>query len=261
MRRSLRTTLIASLAFPALPALAQSINVDFGNSDSIPSYTYAAVGSPGAWNAFSSLPTNQLFPLVNLHGYTIPAQIYNNGATDLLTQSIPGATGGDAALMNDMILSYNNPVDACIWVQNLLAGTYSVIIYAMTPNDPSLMSRVRVDNATTGPTMVGGAWPGHHVEGITYATFSVTVPAGGTIALHSGLYGGNIQSGMNGFQLVLQTECRADWNSSGSVTVQDIFDFLSAWFANAPTADFNGNGAITVQDIFDFLAAWFAGCP
>ena len=26
-------------------------------------------------------------------------------------------------------------------------------------------------------------------------------------------------------------------------------------------ADFNGNGALAVQDIFDFLNAWFAGCP
>ena len=26
-------------------------------------------------------------------------------------------------------------------------------------------------------------------------------------------------------------------------------------------ADFNGSGALEVQDIFDFLAAWFAGCP
>ena len=29
---------------------------------------------------------------------------------------------------------------------------------------------------------------------------------------------------------------------------------------NCP-ADFNGSGSITVQDIFDYLAAYFAGCP
>jgi hypothetical protein len=54
--------------------------------------------------------------------------------------------------------------------------------------------------------------------------------------------------------------CHADFNSSGSITVQDIFDFLSAWFAGLPSADFNGTGGITVQDIFDFLTAWFTGC-
>jgi hypothetical protein len=41
--------------------------------------------------------------------------------------------------------------------------------------------------------------------------------------------------------------------------VQDIFDYLNAWFANDPRADFNGAGQ-SVQDIFDYLSAWFAGC-
>jgi hypothetical protein len=54
--------------------------------------------------------------------------------------------------------------------------------------------------------------------------------------------------------------CRADFDCSYSLTVQDIFDFLNAWFAGDPRADFNGGG-LSVQDIFDFLNAWFAGCP
>jgi hypothetical protein len=54
--------------------------------------------------------------------------------------------------------------------------------------------------------------------------------------------------------------CRADFNGQGGVTVQDIFDFLAAWFALAPAADFNQQGGVTVQDIFDFLSAWFQGC-
>ncbi len=54
--------------------------------------------------------------------------------------------------------------------------------------------------------------------------------------------------------------CTADFNHSGSATVQDIFDYLAAWFSGNPNADFNHVGGIGVQDIFDFLAAWFAGC-
>ena len=42
--------------------------------------------------------------------------------------------------------------------------------------------------------------------------------------------------------------------------MQDIFSFLSAWFAKNPAADFNGDGNITVQDIFSFLSSWFAKC-
>jgi hypothetical protein len=55
--------------------------------------------------------------------------------------------------------------------------------------------------------------------------------------------------------------CPADFNGSGLVSVQDIFDFLTAYFSLDPRADFNGQGGISVQDIFDFLAAYFAACP
>ena len=58
--------------------------------------------------------------------------------------------------------------------------------------------------------------------------------------------------------LTVNTPLPADFNCSGTVTVQDIFDFLSAWFSHNPRADFNNSGAVTVQDIFDFLTAWFA---
>jgi hypothetical protein len=54
--------------------------------------------------------------------------------------------------------------------------------------------------------------------------------------------------------------CHADFNGTASVSVQDIFDFLGAWFAGQPRADFNGVNGVTVQDIFDFLTAWFGPC-
>lgn len=54
--------------------------------------------------------------------------------------------------------------------------------------------------------------------------------------------------------------CIADFNNDQTVGVQDIFDFLGAYFVGDPSADINGGG-ITVQDIFDFLTAYFAGCP
>ena len=54
--------------------------------------------------------------------------------------------------------------------------------------------------------------------------------------------------------------CPANFNQAGGVTVQDIFDFLAAYFAANPSADFNHNGSVTVQDVFDFLYAYFTGC-
>jgi len=63
--------------------------------------------------------------------------------------------------------------------------------------------------------------------------------------------------------------CKADFNQSGAKSVQDLFDFLAAWFSKTPQADINGNppcstnppcASVTVQDLFDFLAVWFPGC-
>ena len=54
--------------------------------------------------------------------------------------------------------------------------------------------------------------------------------------------------------------CKADFNGIGGVTVQDVFDYLTAWFAADLQSDFNGQG-ITVQDVFDYIGAWFVGCP
>ncbi len=54
--------------------------------------------------------------------------------------------------------------------------------------------------------------------------------------------------------------CPADVNASGTVTVQDVFDFLAYYFAGAPQADINGVGGVTVQDVFDFLSRYFGGC-
>lgn len=52
--------------------------------------------------------------------------------------------------------------------------------------------------------------------------------------------------------------CPCDWNDQGGLSVQDIFDFLSSYFAG--DGDFNGTNGTTVQDIFDFLSCYFTGC-
>ena len=62
-----------------------------------------------------------------------------------------------------------------------------------------------------------------------------------------------------GFNLTLG--CRADFNGLDGVSVQDLFDFLGAWFAADQRADFDGSGVLTTQDIPEYLNAWFAGCP
>jgi hypothetical protein len=55
-------------------------------------------------------------------------------------------------------------------------------------------------------------------------------------------------------------DCPPDFNANGTLEVQDIFDFLNAWFAGYADADFDGANGLQVADIFAFLNAWFAGC-
>ena len=91
------------------------------------------------------------------------------------------------------------------------------------------------------------------------------VLTGGTLRLTStigqpdaGVFSGGTILLRGGF--LVPSTCPADFNASGAVSVQDIFDFLAAYFEGDVRADFNASGAISVQDIFDYLAAYFAGC-
>lgn len=54
--------------------------------------------------------------------------------------------------------------------------------------------------------------------------------------------------------------CFGDFNRDGTVGVQDVLDFVTAYLSGSRLADVNGSGTLTVQDVFDFLAAYFDGC-
>ncbi|MCC6319877.1 MAG: hypothetical protein IT438_00390 [Phycisphaerales bacterium] len=49
----------------------------------------------------------------------------------------------------------------------------------------------------------------------------------------------------------------ADFNNSGLISIQDLFDYLAARFAGDFRPDSNRSGAVSVQDLFDYLAAYF----
>jgi hypothetical protein len=55
--------------------------------------------------------------------------------------------------------------------------------------------------------------------------------------------------------------CRADWNLDGTVTSQDLFEFLDDFFQQSPVADFNGDGRLDSDDFFQFLSEFFVPCP
>ncbi len=264
--------LAAVVAAPT--AFAQSINIEFGNGSSVPSASYgAAADQPGHWNSLGTMPTSQRFPMRGLNGQTLPARLYNIGTTQLMAFNNPGTGGDDERLLDEMYLSFNNPVDACMFFEGLRNGRYEVYLYAFTPNNPNLACRTRVDFANEAPKMVGGHWHGQHAEGLSFARFTVTV-TDGRIGAHSGLYGGQIQSGLNGIQITHLDGCAADMdNGAGSgipddaVDISDLLYFLALYESGDSDADlddgsFTGtrDDGVTVDDLIYFLYRFNAGC-
>lgn len=201
MSRRLRLALTSTaLAALASGASGQSFNIDFGSDGPAPSSAYGAAGEAGEWNVVPALSPGNRVPLVDVDGTPTGADIRQVGGSELIAFDDPATAGEDGALLDDMFISHNDPLDVCIWIDNIENGRYEVLTYALTPGDPDLESRVRVDFADQGPVMIGGAWPGSHVEGISYARHTVDVDDN-EIGLHSGLPSGLVQSGINGIQI------------------------------------------------------------
>ncbi len=113
------------------------------------------------------------------------------------------------------------------------------------PSEPGAPAACNDDSTACGGA---GAAPG-------VSRVSVSGVAGQTYRIRVGA----ASEGAGGVGEV-QVLCPGDFNATGDVSVQDIFDFLGAHFAGDADADVNADGLITVQDIFDFLAAYFGPC-
>lgn len=120
--------LALALGFLTAPAQGQSFNIDFGPAASAPPDSYAAAGVPGTWNTIGVLPGWERAPLVGLDGQPTPAMIYMFGTSmSMLAVDDPAISGDDEALMDDMLIGLCDPVDVCVWVENLAEGDYEVI--------------------------------------------------------------------------------------------------------------------------------------
>lgn len=81
--------------------------------------------------------------------------------------------------------------------------------------------------------------------------------------------GAGVNVGRQGYGLVITgsvaeassvPSCAADFDRSGCLSANDIFTFLSAYFAGQPGTDIDGNGTPQPADIFAFLNLFFGGC-
>ncbi len=125
----------------------------------------------------------------------------------------------------------------------------------------------------------GGLWSGNIVQdslpGVDASAAPYASPLGlGALVFRAkivydfngdGLYADPSASGGSGSpdqaynvaMLLMPQILTGDFNLDGTVSVQDIFDFLAAYFGGI--GDWNGDGVTSVQDIFDFLSDFFGG--
>lgn len=54
--------------------------------------------------------------------------------------------------------------------------------------------------------------------------------------------------------------CPAEVDGDATLGVQDIFAYLTLWFAGDARAELDGEPGLGISDLFAFLTAWFAGC-
>ncbi len=255
---------VSIVSAAALPAVAQSFNIEWGTPDTAPPASYAAEGLAGVWNTFDAMPNGVGFPLVGLDGAPTLVSIRNIGFDVVESGDIAGTSGADEALLDDCFTSFNDPIDGCLFIDNLEPGDYRVIMYGIAFDDSALKSRLRIDQNLEDPVLVGGAWSGAHEDGVTYMSQIATVGAGGDLDVHSGLISANIRSVLNGMQIIrLADLCPADLAEPiGQLDFSDVVAFLVAFSNQTPEADLaEPIGQWDFSDVVQFLIVFGSGCP
>ena len=146
---------------------------------------------------------------------------FNGAPFDIAPQSLPIVFAGTIVIAPDGQTA-------------TVTSTIDLDIAPPSPTDPVALPATPFTTPTGSPLCAGL----NLILNLTITSTTITVDAASTINAPG-----------------TRLRCRCDWNQSGAVTVQDIFDFLNGYFTS--NGDFNGEGGTTVQDIFDFLACYF----
>ncbi len=180
------------------------------------------------------------------------------------------ASASDVQIYNSIVYANTGP-NAATTGQQLVGATFTVRSsdvqggYAGTGN---IDLAPIYENAGLGDYRPGAGSPGIDAGNNAYVLASMTTDRSGKTRLVNDPNITDTGAGTAPIvdlgcferQLPPPPACAADFNGVGGVTVQDIFDFLDAFFRNDLRANINGVGGVTVQDIFDYVGAYFTGC-
>ena len=208
--------LAASSALLAPAGRAQSVNIDLNTwgAAHLPASTYgAAAGQAGHWN---NLNYQGILPLNGLDGAPSGVSVETSLILFMLGFDHPGTSGDDEKLIDDFWDV--NPAPGMLSFTGLEPGTYDVFTYAIAPDGDTWLTDIEVLGSSDPVQVVGGAWPGGHALGTTYALHSVVVDSSGTLAIVATVNTGF--ASVNGVQLVQRstgtTFCTSNPNSTGA---------------------------------------------
>ena len=193
---SVPSALVLGLFLAAAGAASgQSFNVDYGSGYGSPSDAYgAAARQPGVWNTLTGLEAEPV-PLFDVEGrpttvVIVPSLPFGESRTDL-----PALSGDEHALLDDYFDIHSTP--STFEIRGLAPGGYALYTYAFAPDAGYYRTIVGVGGRRT--VIVGGAWPGALVEGVTHARHVVGVAPGRPLTVTLlGIGHGTL----NGFQIV-----------------------------------------------------------
>jgi hypothetical protein len=202
-----RFSLALTLAIGAVPASAQSFNIDFGPAGSqVPASSYGgAANQTGVWNQVG-LGT---LPLIATDGTSTSVGVGSQGI-GVGSAYFSGASEGDHRLMRSFGFGQAF-VSATYSVGGLSPGWYDFYVYAWSGMAPGFTeSVVGWGESTSGShgsihTRFTDHWPGQQVRGETYEKFAVQVMnANGSIVFGLAPLGGELDpvSVINGLQIV-----------------------------------------------------------
>jgi hypothetical protein len=190
-----------SSALLAVPAAAQSLNVDFqpaGSLFGVPPATYgAAAASPGVWNPVSS---DTALALIAANGTPTGVSLSTTAMspTHFDSYDLPSTSGPDQALLDD----HHRPDDYNFsWIFNGLASGDYEIYTIMAEHNNGLWVEVTVPGSTDGNQHLGGGWNGSYQLDVNYARHHLTV-TNGTAQIDFHVVGLPDYAYVSGFQLV-----------------------------------------------------------
>ncbi len=259
------TLLIALNVAPT--ALAQSINIDFGDEHGGPPPAYSAAGLPGSWNVLTGTLEVPV-ALLDLDGAPTGATIAMTNAFGTLADvPLPHSEiGAHQALLGDGMLGAFGPkIPVAVAIAGIEPGLYRLITYTWYWPAQAFGEVAFVDGSALVQS-VGGPWPGGLSVGVTHMVHVVNTR--GTIAFE--LVGAGPGSFFNGDILIQGLQlwkideaipCPEDVNGDGNVGVGDLLLLLTTWGAcPGCAADIDGDGNAGITDLLILLAAW-GPCP